>query len=112
MEAQTFSKSWWFKPVYLIVNSQSASRFRDVGNDYLAEQGKILSVREMPWSLSICDDVTQMIIEDVNQLIVDNRSLVNSAYTTCKLWKGNYGDGVNARNTSGYSMSYSNSRRK
>jgi len=56
-----------------------------VGNDYLAEQGKILSVREMPWSLSICDDVTQMIIEDVNQLIVDNRSLVNSAYTTCKL---------------------------
>ena len=58
LKVETFAESWRLEPVYLVINSQPASRFRDMGNDYLAEQSKVLAIWEMPWGLSVRNNVT------------------------------------------------------
>lgn len=58
LEVRTFAESWRLEPVYLVINSQPTSRFCNMGNDYLTEQSKVLSIWEMPWSLSVRNNVT------------------------------------------------------
>lgn len=58
------------QPLDLGVNSEFALRFGDEGNHNFADQPKRAFEWQMPGSPLVSDDVTQMVIEHIDDLII------------------------------------------
>lgn len=47
-----------------------------MGNDDLAEKDEFFVVWKIPWRLPIGDNITEMIVDNINHLMIDHRHLM------------------------------------